>query len=758
MARLNEPPVQVESVEALKRRFVRQNREIARVNSTQSIRIRTLENEISRLLSENIALRQQVIKLQYEIDNNTGLGSINTVKRRLEAKLLELGGLVQELGNVQQSVEERRALRRRSGAKGCPKISPDQRNWKNVIPFSEGNGGADGRLPPIVEGKYYPRRTLDAEELGGLVRASGDTADSPDLGPPPVAHFDAGDPIKFDATHHTIQMPGKTDKEGELNPMVFANLETRRKRRESSSRGQSTRHEPTAMHLDHAEISTDQIKPGYSLKTGAKRKFTAREEEEEEEEKEEDGTTPEADDFQYNRDPAVAPPNIGNRTKPASNQHEEQTAPRDSESTRKRTDRSQAKPKINTTTHNGRNVLAPKSVNTDPVSSPVKPKRPAEGEKAARPNHDVIGKSRERNRSKDQLPSQRFGRATQPQEPAPSESQSNLNDVTAPSRPPPETPAPPPLDVRSPDGSEPPTARPESRDTPPPEDLNPETSTTNSFGSMGRSSRRQRGSVSYAEPNLRDKMRRPTKELVDAVAAEERLQQRKNLKAEAEGEDTEAVVTGEAASKMRTVVIKKEPTDDDVPNWKAVPAKGIESDHDRLRAEAPSPLGNKASTVKAQLPASVVTERRRGRPSTLDREQRSNGITSHDGGSGSAIAALMPSKPRTKPEDGSTRAAEPNGSSCVAGPADLQEIPEILPAEADNRSTASKPAPTRSSRRHSSVSDDRVKDALARRVERRKEGAPIKPARSSVAVGVDAGAGEAGRGERAANRRRSMML
>ncbi|KAL8893297.1 MAG: hypothetical protein Q9192_005411 [Flavoplaca navasiana] len=737
MARLNEPPAQVE------------------VNSTQSIRIRTLESEISRLLSENIALRQQVIKLQYEIDNNTGLGSINTVKGRLEAKLLELGGLVQELGNVQQSAEDRRALRRRSGAKSSPKISPDQRNWKNVIPFSEGNGGADGRLPPIVEGKYYPRRTLDAEELGGLVRASGDAGDSPDLGPPPVAHFDAGDPIKFDATHHTIQMPGKADKEGDLNPMVYANLETRRKRRGSSSRVQSTRLEPTDMHLEHAEISTDQIKLGYSLKTGAKRKFTAREEEEE---KEDDGTTPEADDFQYNRDAAVAPPTTGNRTKPASSQPEKQMTPRDSESTRGRTGRSQAKPKINTTTHNGRNVLAPKSVNTDPVSSPVKPKRPAEGEKAAPPNHDVIAKSRERNRSKDQLPSQRFGRVTQPQGPVASESQSTLDDVTAPSRPPPETPAPPPLDVLSPDGSEPPTARPESRDTPPPEDLNPETSTTNSFGSLGRSSRRQRGSVSYAEPNLRDKMRRPTKELVDAVAAEERLQQRKNLKAEAEGEDTEALVTGEAASKMRTVVIKKEPTNDDAPSWKAVPAKGTESDHDRLRAEAPSPLGNKAPTVKAQLPASVVTERRRGRPPTVDREQRSNGITSHDVGSGSAIAALMTSKPRTKPEDGSTRAAEPSGISRVEDAADLQELPESLAAEADNGSTATKPAPTRSSRRHSSVSDDRVKDALARRVERRKEGAQIKAARSSVALGVDAGAGEAGRGERAANRRRSMML
>lgn len=47
-------------------------------------------------------------------------------------------------------------------------------------------------------------------------------------------------------------------------------------------------------------------------------------------------------------------------------------------------------------------------------------------------------------------------------------------------------------------------------DTPPPADIS-------SRGETSRPSRRNRTTVSYAEPNLRDKMRRPTKELVDAV-------------------------------------------------------------------------------------------------------------------------------------------------------------------------------------------------------------------------------------------------
>ncbi|KAL8851938.1 MAG: hypothetical protein Q9221_003149 [Calogaya cf. arnoldii] len=755
MARLNEPPAQVESVEALKRRFVRQNREIARVNSTQSIRIRTLESEISRLLSENIALREEVIRLQFEVDSHVGLGNISTAKARLEAKLLELGGLVQELGNVQRSTEDRRALRRRSGAKASPKTSPDQRSWKNALSISEVTDGTDGRLPPIVEGKYYPRKTLDADELGGLISNSGDAADSPDLGPPPVAHFDAGDPIKFDADQQGAQMRAKTEKEGDLNPALFANLETRRKRRGSSQRGESTTLEPADMQTNPAEVLDDQIKPGYALKSGAKRKFTAREDE-----GQVDNATTEGNDFHFTRNPIVSQAEIGSQTKPASSQQEKQVEQRTSEGSRGQKDKSQGKPKVNTSsTHNGRNILAPKSVNTDPVSSPIKPRR-IDGEKPPQPEHDVASKSRDRNRSKDQLPSQRFARPVPASKVAAPEPKATPHDVPAPPRPPPKTPAPPPLDVISPEESEPRTTRPTSRDTPPPEDLDPETVTTNSFGSLGRSSRRQRGSVNYAQPNLRDKMRRPTKELVDAVAADERLQQRKNIKAEGEGEGTEPLVTGEAPSKMRTVVIKKEPTDDDIPDWKAAPAKAVESDHDRMRVEAPSPLGNKDPSVKANLPASVVTERRR-RPSILDREQRGSDSAQQDLGAGSTIAALMTSNPKAKSQDKSTRAAEPKKVSRVAETPVTDPVLENFPAEADNPAPESKevkPAATRNSRRHSSITDDRVKDALARRAERRKEGVQIKPAKSSAALGVDAGAGEAGRGERAASRRRSMML
>ena len=105
-----------------------------------------------------------MIKLHYEGEKAAGRGlldGVHMVKSKLEAKLAELGGLVQDLGNVQNNIDNQRTQRRRSMNRSSPKISPDQRNWKNALTLSEVTGGADGRLPPILEDKYFPRRTME---------------------------------------------------------------------------------------------------------------------------------------------------------------------------------------------------------------------------------------------------------------------------------------------------------------------------------------------------------------------------------------------------------------------------------------------------------------------------------------------------------------------------------------------------------------------------------------------------------------------
>jgi hypothetical protein len=83
------------------------------------------------------------------------------IKGKLEAKLTEIGSLVQELGKIQTDIEARRSPKRRPISINSPKRSPDQKPWKNILSLAEVTGGMDNRLPPIVEDKYFPRKTLE---------------------------------------------------------------------------------------------------------------------------------------------------------------------------------------------------------------------------------------------------------------------------------------------------------------------------------------------------------------------------------------------------------------------------------------------------------------------------------------------------------------------------------------------------------------------------------------------------------------------
>jgi len=121
--------------------------------------------------------------------------------------------------------------------------------------------------------------------------------DSPDLGPPPVAHFEDGDPIKFDSIHEKTRSEGSSATNQESQPTLSAKFETRKKRRESSH------------HIDAGDRKLDinpsqeaiQKDPGaptsQHLKSGAKRKLHAREEEEQPRRSEDQ----ERDAFQFNR-------------------------------------------------------------------------------------------------------------------------------------------------------------------------------------------------------------------------------------------------------------------------------------------------------------------------------------------------------------------------------------------------------------------------------------------------------------------------
>lgn len=143
----------------VKRRFIRQNRDLARANSTQSLRIRSLENETSRLLAENLDLREQIIQFRNELENNRAqqiIENTHATKSQLEDKLLELGALINSLGDEPMRKTTHTPKPRQSITR-----SPPQKDWRNMYNISEISRGLEGSLPPILETKLYPRKTLE---------------------------------------------------------------------------------------------------------------------------------------------------------------------------------------------------------------------------------------------------------------------------------------------------------------------------------------------------------------------------------------------------------------------------------------------------------------------------------------------------------------------------------------------------------------------------------------------------------------------
>ncbi|KAB2108666.1 hypothetical protein AG0111_0g3259 [Alternaria gaisen] len=457
MARLNEPPIapqpSTDSIEALKRRFLRQNRELAKTNSIQSIRIRSLETDCSRLLAENLALREQVLNLHNTIESRPALDQIDVVKTQLEAKLSELGSLVAGLSQSRGG-HEKDAGRRKSQMTAKRK-SGEERQWRSGLGLQEVE---NGMLPTITEDKYYPRRTMGADELQQVLEDP--DSQSPDIGPPPVARFEDEDPIGFDPSPAVEEQREEAGDEGE--PVLSVNLETRKKRRESGPKLNIRR---VSLFESPEEAEETATKP---LRTGAKRKFSVQEDEEVSQAK--------GDAFRFSRRNISGAPGI-------------------------ETSSSESKP----SSLDRLPVLSAKPVNTDPILSPKK-HRSSNQDKPEKPEKPEKPASKTRSR-----PRLNITRNTTPDlplipmpEPVPT-AEIILDSL------PPKTPA---VDtILSPLSTEPSTQRPDNKDTPPPGDL----SSADQTGQAGRPGRRARPQVSYKEPSLNVKMRRPDAKLVDAV-------------------------------------------------------------------------------------------------------------------------------------------------------------------------------------------------------------------------------------------------
>ncbi|KAH0543871.1 hypothetical protein FGG08_001910 [Glutinoglossum americanum] len=764
-----------------------------RVNSTQSLRIRNLEAEISRLLAENVSLREQIIKLQAQADRNSGrhvLENVEGFKRILEGKLLEIGELVGGLGAISLDVSPRAYRARRSPGQ-------DQKNWKNTFTLSEVTSHHEGRLPPILEDKLYPRRSIEYAPRGFVIcikyvansvtssnepyqstsdpASAPDSSLSPEIGPPPIAHFEE-EPVKFDPNRRVnVESMLGTDIGDGIGTYQPVNPEKRKIRRDSAKLSEILRsteaHQDGQRQLSVIENQMVDVDASQPLRTGAKRKLSARDEDE----KPEKNRPIDFDDFKFNRrvttgrgkdehQPKTNTQPIGSKEGGESIQESEAAWSTNNE-----------KPKKQTPIVSSRKALGPKSTNTDPVASPVKTRKAIASEDITK--QDAGKKATEQCKVRDK---RSVIVAPKPKLKGLDVNLMKLEPSLAQRQP--ETPCPP--DLLSPVDSQPSTVRPISRDTPPPPDLDPSSATADGLISAARATRRPRGSINYAEPNLRDKMRRPTKELVDAVTGEGKGHRASGVRAEGSRSTDEEGPVGDK-NQIRTVFIKREEGPSANRESSTVLGRAYKTAKAR-ECEDGSPLNFKSGgNGLGELPSSIITQRRR-RTSALHRDDEECA----DQQSTAAAAAAALSELRKKPSksgDRRTDIAIQNAMEKLQA-LDIYDFKGSSPSTAGD-STAELPT-TRMLRRPSPLDvEDEISDTDAvvngssscRGGKRRqtlalsgsaqagdigsKEGG-IRATRSVVNLGSrrdgegdgEGGGGAGAVGMRAAGRRRSMML
>ncbi|KAF2769649.1 hypothetical protein EJ03DRAFT_327255 [Teratosphaeria nubilosa] len=659
MARLNgEPPAPAiastaqlggENVDVLRRRFIRQNRELAKANSSQSLRIRNLELEVSRLLSDNLELREKAFRLEsdlWQARRRVSGDAVQRIKETLQATLAELSALLSGLDD---------AARPQDGESAHMPYErpPLQGQWRERQPLIESM--RETAMPTISEDKHYPRSTLGANEVQAIRFSDHSSNESPDLGPPPVAHFDYEDPVKPQTSPTASRSsPVDSKEEEDALPRLSVNLETRRRRKDGQQKLTEIRRRSILPQSPEREGEGSTI-----LRTGAKRKLADRE-------MDRPIRPLVKDEFTFSRKPAPSEakslelddvsPSVEANSEPVVELKPDEPS------------QEVQKP--------ARRVLGEKSANMSPRkvaisrgngddSEPEKPEKRAPGR-----SKTTTAGSRTRAKRLSFLPLPSPSRDNAPE----------VVDIAPPTEPrpnnlPPKTPA--ASDLFSPTPSVP-SGKPEDgrAGTPPPGDLSTMSITTD--GGM-RPSRRARGTVNYAEPSLNAKMRRPGKQMVDAISG---LQPHTRV--------ISAPSERKASSASRPVTIKQEPVEDD-DAWKHAPSAA------ETRAVA-SPLGKKSSNPSKELNPALQTSDSDSAP--VEPSSASTNL--------STLLAAGTRKRRTTPEQ-ADHLPQPLGTDMEATVKRMEEL-ELYDFQDSSSSPASaseKPAaPAKGHRRHSSTSRD----------------------------------------------------
>ncbi|QYT03872.1 hypothetical protein H0G86_010817 [Trichoderma simmonsii] len=469
MARLNEIPVPTETLETLRKKMLRQNRELAKTNNIRALRIRELENECACMLSENLELRSRILELEKQVDDSESRRIADhamAIKAKLESQLTEWGSLIAELGLEPPAKRHSPMIKRRSKNPlgfSASRPSPSQRRLREIAKDVE-------ELGVISENRSNSRRSMNHEQILAL-RSEADV-ESPELGPPPMSKYIEEDPVKIDSPTRSKPVESSKKTKGLEPPIALAS---------SKSDQVDDGEEQIAQKRDRVNKpkNTVDAAPILPVKAGSKRKFGAQ------------------DDSENNQ------PQKATNEKSIGKILVDKTEGRSGRGFVKMRKTSQLD-----ISENVRRPLAVKSTNDD-IQSPRKiPKsKPSVVDEIATAKLNAAKSratfDRQKQKAKNPLPAEAEALPIFTIEPQ--GSSGATVDLAAPIR---ESalfsPGSLAVDI-SPEGSR--------GDTPPPSHIS-------SNGETSRPSRRNRTTISYTEPNLKGKMRRPTKELFDAVTGE----------------------------------------------------------------------------------------------------------------------------------------------------------------------------------------------------------------------------------------------
>ncbi|CAG9938801.1 unnamed protein product [Clonostachys rosea f. rosea IK726] len=497
MARLNEPPVSTDSLETLRRKLLRQNRDLAKSNNVRALKIRELENDCACMLSENLQLRSRILELEKQVEDNDARRIADhalAIKAKLESQLTEWGDLIAGLGLEPPPKRHSPSIRRTSSSRrrtSCAygRVSPSQRRLREVAREIE-------ELGSISEHKSYPRLSMNPEQILAL-RSEADSVESPELGPPPMSQFIDNEPAKVESPpakspEPLSPSPRNRIQSPELLPSPradpFVDNSPSPKKRDMplkpmpqlQSKTESLKSTVRPLQLKPLTAEAPAVEKQNTItappaKAGTKRKFSVN-----------DDLEKTGSGRDENQPPRMVASKASIREKTGGKTLKELV-------TMRKDTRDQASAPLAT-----RKPLSAKNTNDDFTS----PKKNPKSGKAAILDDVAIGKAE-------------LAKSKPIQEPIKSKTKNSAPLKVVP------LPSPEPEPVVAIVNSEPETsdAQPTkvSRgSTPPPVNMPAEEE-------VSRPSRRSRPTISYAEPNLRDKMRRPTKELVDAVAGSRRI-------------------------------------------------------------------------------------------------------------------------------------------------------------------------------------------------------------------------------------------